>query len=123
METCTQVKYPEYWPIKRNPARPPELRVLNFNTLYDWNTLWYDAVQINPTTVLLIGPPLYDTKDWIQKHCHFQSLGEKLTHSFHELDRVCITVVSTKNNINRLDLITDLSRILSFNVNPTQQDF
>lgn len=123
MEQCTKIKYPDYWNIKRNTPRPIELRVLGFNELYDWDTLWYDAVQINPTTVLLIGPPLYDTKDYIQKHCQFQSNKENLTVVFHELDRVCITVVSTKNNLETIDLITDYSRILHIKVNPTQSDF
>jgi hypothetical protein len=130
MEKCTKIKYPDYWTIKRNTPRPIELRVLGFNELYDWDTLWYDAVQINPTTILLIGPPLYDTKDYINRHCNFvyypdaqRTKFEKLTHVFHEMDRVCITVINVNSFLQSIELVTDFSRIITIPVNPSQADF
>ena len=76
VDICTTAKFPQSWGFRREPARPHHLRIdycngLKFNDNFDWDHIWYDAIQINITTVILIGPPLYDIIDWMKTNGSF----------------------------------------------------
>ena len=102
---CSKVTYRPDWNHRREPIRPIELRVLNFDMLYDWDNIWYDAVQVNPTTVLLIGPPLYNTKEFIINNSYFTCGYNIVPYHFVELDRVCITVLTVENWTNSICMV------------------
>jgi hypothetical protein len=100
------IKYPTEWGFKRIPARQQELWVFDFEKNYDWDNLWYDCIQINPNAILLIGPPLYSTKDWIKNTCKFLDNNNQPLHfNFYEMDRVCITVLDTNIPVNNLRFV------------------
>ena len=101
IDPVTTVKFPPTWPIKREPARPPELRIdycggMKFNDNFDWDNLWYDCVQLNDNQTILIGAPIYGAKDWFKDNAGFgDSDNNLLNYQFYELDRVGYTVVQT----------------------------
>lgn len=96
-------KYPNNWGFQRTPSRPKELWVFDFEKNYDWNNVWYDSIQINYGNILLIGPPLYNTKDYIKNNCKFfDKVGNELAYAFYEMDRVCITVLTTQGFLDEL---------------------
>jgi hypothetical protein len=100
------IKYPKEWGFQRQPARPQELWVFDFEKNYDWDNLWYDCIQINPNSTLLIGPPLYATKDFIKNNCKFlDSNKNQLNYNFYEMDRVCITVLETTSPLEQIYFI------------------
>lgn len=104
-EILSKFSYPKEWNMQRQPARPVELRVLDFDKTYDFDTIWNDAIQINPQTVVLIGPPLYQTTNWLQTNCEFYSnQGEKLSIQVQELDRACITIINTSKIIEAVQV-------------------
>lgn len=101
IDPVTTVKFPTTWPIKREPARPSELRIdycggMKFNDNFDWDNLWYDCVQLNENQTILIGAPIYGAKDWFKDNAGFgDSDNNLLNYQFYELDRVGYTVVQT----------------------------
>lgn len=109
----TTIKYPPAWGFKREPARPQHLRIdycggLTFNDNFDWDNLWYDAIQVNENTIILIGAPLYTTKNWLIQNATFETeIGTKLQFTFAELDRVCYTIISTNENLEKIYLVTN----------------
>lgn len=116
-------KYPASWGFQRIPARPQELWVFDFEKNYDWDNLWYDAVQINQQTILLIGPPLYNTKQYIQQNCKLiDSNNKNLSYSFYEMDRVCITMVNTDAFLDRIYMV-DLNNKHEIIINQTSFEF
>ncbi len=112
IDYCSAVTYPVAWGFKREPSRPMNLRIdycggMKFNDNFDWNNLWYDAIQVNNNTILLIGPPLYDTKAWMQTNVKFRdSLNNDLPFRSLELDRVCYTAISVQSQLNFIDMVT-----------------
>lgn len=120
---CNNIKYPNNWGFKREPARPVKLRIdycggMKFNDNFDWDNLWHDAVQIDDTTVILVGPPLYDTKDWLKKNATFSKsehldIKNMLHVRFAELDRACYTILTTDTPIldSRIYLRTTVGTI------------
>jgi hypothetical protein len=108
MNKLPLVKYPAEWGFKRTPARDKELWVYNFEENYDWDNLWYDAIQVSQNTILLIGPPLYGTGSFIYSNCYFTDNSEqKLEYRINEMDRMCITVVTVSNWTGRITLVTN----------------
>ena len=114
VDNCTIIKYQDAWNFKRVPARPVDLRIdycggMKFNDNFDWNNLWYDAVQVNNNTmVLLIGPPLYATAQWLASNARFQDpQGNILQFKTIELDRVCYTALPVNGYIDWIELITN----------------
>lgn len=106
MDNLNLVKYPDYWNLKRIPARPAHLQVFNFEENYDFDNLWYDAIQVNQETIILIGPPLYNTAQYLNMHCHFEDQCNRLLeYSIQEMDRVCFTVIKTTADIEHLFLV------------------
>lgn len=109
-DTCSIISYPASWNLKREPARPVELRKdyfggMKFNDNFDWNNLWYDAIQLENGPILLIGPPLYDTGIFIRQNCNFLStIGTILPFQIIEMDRACITVINYSNPLNEIIL-------------------
>lgn len=101
-DNCTITRYPDSWGIKREPIRPVELRKdyfhgFKFDDNFDWNNLWYDAVQLDQNNILLIGPPLYGTRDILTNHCRFTTTtGEILQFNCIDMDRAGITVIQTQ---------------------------
>ena len=96
VETLSKFNYPQDWGFRREPTRPAELRVIDFENLYDYHTIWNDAIQVNQNTVLLIGPPLYGTAEWINNNCRIEDQqGNHLYYRVVEMDRACVTVVMT----------------------------
>lgn len=102
-EILSKFCYPDSWGKKREPIRPIDLRVINFEKLYDYDTIWNDAVQINKNRILLIGPPLYDTKDFLIPHCNvFDPTGNDLRCKSQEMDRACVVHVETHDWIDHV---------------------
>ena len=116
-------KFPQQWGFKRTPRRAKELWVFNFEENYDWDNVWYDAVQVNEKTVLLIGPPLYDTADFLHSTCYFTDWSEKkLKYEVREFDRVCVTIVEVSGLIGNLILV-DGKYKYNIKVQPPMLDF
>lgn len=106
LEILSKFIYPSEWQITRKPARPLELRVLDFDKTYDYLTVWNDAVQINQNVVLLIGPPLYATADFLQNSCEFfDDNNNKINVQITEMDRVCITAVRTNRFTSYIKIV------------------
>lgn len=106
MDNLPLIKYPHEWGFKRIPARPQELWVFDFEKNYDWDNLWYDCVQINPNAIILIGPPLYGTKEFIKNSCRFlDDSKQPLNYNFYEMDRVCITVLEPSKDIDVIHFV------------------
>lgn len=105
IDDVSTVKFPTEWNMKREPARPDNLRLdycggMKFDDNFDWHNIWYDCIQLNETQTILIGPPLYDAKDWFIKNAGFADRdGNFLSYQFYDLDRVSYTLVMT----NKID--------------------
>jgi hypothetical protein len=122
-EILSKFSFPTEWGFVREPARPKDLQVLDFDKTYDYHTLWNDAIQIRPDTLLLIGPPLYNAVHWINNSCHFyDELGNKLDWKYSELDRACVTVVSTKTWMQKLIFVTPYNKH-EITINYSSSDF
>ena len=109
VDKCSVIKYPDSWGFKREPARPVTLRRDYFNGMqfdenFDWNNLWYDAVQIAHDCVLLIGPPLYDTKNFLTQNCQFTANNCALSFNCIDMDRAGLTIVHVPGIVNELIL-------------------
>lgn len=107
LDFCNIVKYPTSWGFRREPARPVELRKDYFNGMkfdenFDWDNLWYDAVQINQNCIVLIGPPLYNRRNLIRQHCQFISNGEVDKIQTFDMDRASLTVLDVSNWCNEI---------------------
>ena len=108
VDICTTAKFPQSWGFRREPARPHHLRIdycngLKFNDNFDWDHIWYDAIQINITTVILIGPPLYDIIDWMKTNGSFiLDSGQSCEFNFVILERVCYTIITVPNVVNTI---------------------
>ena len=103
--TCSKTVYQSWWPHNhREPIRPKDLRVLNFDQLFDWQNLWYDAVQVNINTILLVGPPLYQTSQFLKNTCFISANDAIAPYSFHEMDRACVTAVTVSGIVDQLIL-------------------
>jgi len=122
-EQLTKFEYPDAWGFKRTPARPPQLQVLDFDKHYDFDTVWNDAIQVAPDTLLLIGPPLYATAQWLNANCKFMDMqSQELTWQYSEIDRACVIRVTTHGWISQFVLETPFNRHI-FNVNYASNDF
>jgi hypothetical protein len=91
--------------------------------MYDYDSVWNDAVQINPSTLLLIGPPLYATADWLRSSCSLtDASGNVLDWQHREMDRACLTMVRTNDWIDRIN-VRSPSSIDQMVVNHPSSDF
>jgi hypothetical protein len=124
VERLSRVTYPSTWNLRRQPARPQDLWVFDFEKNYDWDTIWNDAIQINLETVLLIGPPLYHHGSWILDSGFLRMPdGSKVVGArIEELDRVCRVVIPVTNPVPFLQL-SDGDRTLSIKVNQPSFEF
>lgn len=110
VDNCTAIKYPTSWNMQREPARPQHLRIdyfggMKFNENFDWHNAWYDVIQVHENAILLIGPPLYDSKNWINTNIgFFDSQNNKLSAQFMELDRVCYTVLTSGFKVDDISM-------------------
>src|SRR3954462_15544854 len=103
VEILSKFNYPDIWNQKREPIRPIELRVIDFEKLYDYDTIWNDAVQMNENTILLIGPPLYNTKNFMQVNCNIEDPnGNRLRCKTTEMDRTCVVNVSVSRWLDHI---------------------
>lgn len=104
-EKLNKILYPENWGFVREPARPVDLRVLDFDKTYDFNTLWNDIIQINQNTILLIGPPLYNTVNFLQNNCKFtDNSGNLLPWRHQAMDRVDYIIIESATYLDRICL-------------------
>jgi hypothetical protein len=95
-EILSKFTYPDQWGFKRTPARPKNLQVLDFDKNYDYDTVWNDAIQVSSDSMLLIGPPLYKTAQWIYDNCKFTDMqGRELSWQYSEIDRACVVRIAT----------------------------
>lgn len=100
IDSCSRIQYQPSWGFKREPSRPVNLRLdycggMKFDDNFDWDNAWYDALQITDNIILLIGPPLYDKKGWINSNIAFiDSNGRKMPCQFMDLDRVSYTALT-----------------------------
>lgn len=110
VDVCSIIKYPDSWGFKREPMRPVELRRDYFNGMkfednFDWDNLWYDAVQVTQNIVLLIGPPLYSTITHLYNQCSIvDSNGNNCPIQYINMDRSSITIVSVNDFVNTLTI-------------------
>lgn len=100
IEKCSVIKYPESWGFKREPIRPIHLREPNpwtkvpFDEMYDWDNLWHDAIQLASNLIVLVGPPLYKDRSFIEQNCTFvTNQNEILKAQCVDLDRVGYTIL------------------------------
>ena len=90
-------KIPESWGVKREPRTPKHIRKdiithgLSYEDIFDWDTLFVDALQLGDGRVLLIGPPLYE----LRKHLNFNDGNQSLDFEILNLDKVSIVLVKT----------------------------
>jgi len=106
-EILSRFIYPREWNQKREPVRPQQLRVLNFDSNYDYDTIWNDAIQVQKDTLLLVGPPLYATASWINENCIFiDNIGRQISWEYSEMDRACVMRLTTHDWIQELFLKT-----------------
>lgn len=103
-ERLSKVTFPEIWGLCRAPTRLVHLRDPNpynnvsFNEVFDWDTLWCDAIQFDQQTIILFGPPLYFTRAIIEHFCQFKtSKGESLQAKCIEKDRICYTIIQVSD--------------------------
>lgn len=103
IDPVSTVVFPPGWGLRREPARPPHLRIdycggMRFDDNFDWDNMFYDAVQLNENQIALIGPPIYGIKEWMANNAGFADRhGNMLPYQFYDLDRVCYTIVQTKS--------------------------
>lgn len=103
IDTLTKFNFQPEWGFKRVPVRPIDLQVLDFEQNYDYDTLWNDIIQINQNTIVIVGPPLYETAGWMQSQCKFyDATGEQLIWQVEEMDRTCMIIVHTLGIIDWL---------------------
>ena len=118
VETCSTVKYQDHWGFRREPARPPHLRIdycgsMRFDDNFDWDNAWYDAVQVHDNLIILIGPPLYDAKNWINTNVSFfDPYGKRLPVQFMEIDRVCYTGLTVSAQLQSITMFSNNSAIV-----------
>ena len=90
-------KIPEAWGVLREPRTPADKRkdVITLgrphDEMFDWDTLFNDALRIDENRVLLIGPPLYELKS----HVNFVEGNTPLKTDFVDRINVGLTVVHT----------------------------
>ena len=107
VEQLNRFIFPEEWNYKRNPARPLDLRVLDFDKLYDWDTVWNDAVQINQNIIVLIGPPLYEFSNYLVDNCGFlDGNSSAMPFRIEHLDRAAMTIINTSTFLDNIRLST-----------------
>lgn len=118
VETCSTVKYQDHWGFRREPARPPHLRIdycggMRFDDNFDWDNAWYDAIQVHDNLIVLIGPPLYDAKNWINTNVSFfDPYGKRLPVQFMEIDRVCYTGLTVGAQLQSITMFSNNSAIV-----------
>lgn len=123
IDDVSTVKFPTEWNMKREPARPVNLRIdycggMKFNDNFDWHNMWYDCIQLNDTQTILIGPPLYDAKDWFINNAGFADRnGNFLNYQFYDLDRVSYTLVMTNQVDTDIVLLSKDSQPVPIAVN------
>jgi len=126
VDTCNVIKYPAGWGFKREPIRPVELRRdyfngMKFNDNFDWNNLWYDAVQLDSNNVLLIGPPLYGTSKHILNNCQFVSNQTNCKVQCIDIDRAGVTLVQVPEFTNSIQMRS--SEVTTIPVNQCDNSF
>lgn len=124
VERLSRFVYPEEWKVKRTPVRPKDLWVFDFEKNYDWDTLWNDAIRVNDSTVLLIGPPLYQHAEWLTTtHPFYAGSGMRMLDArVQELDRACLTTVTVENHVDELFLYGNTSQT-TIKINQPSWDF
>ena len=60
-----------------------------FDSMYDFDTLFNDAIYIGDGKLILVGPPLYEIKSRIR----FTDGSKELKPQYMEMDRACTTVI------------------------------
>ena len=91
----TITRIPKEWGVLREPRTPKHLRKdimthgYTYDEIFDWDTLFNDALDIGHGRTLLIGSPLYELKQLIK----FEVDGKPVRHSFHDLTNVTLTLV------------------------------
>ena len=123
VDLLAKFEYPLEWKMQRVPARPVELQVLDFDKTYDYRTLWNDAVQIQLDTVVLIGPPLYHTHDFLQSSCQFLDSTQRILNwQYVPMDRAAYLVIKTHKHEDFLILRSPVGEY-KFAVNQPSTEF
>lgn len=116
------ITIPKSWGVHREPRTPKQYRSkiltlgIPYNDLFDWYTLFNEALDIGYGRVLLIGPPLYELKRLI----NFTHKGNKLNHIHVDLTNVTLTLVETEEKEFTLSHPTEDIQI---KVSPLCNDF
>lgn len=127
-DSCSITKFPREWGFRREPRRPIELRRdyfggMKFNDNFDWDNIWYDAVQIAPQAILLIGPPLYGAANSIASLVQITDpQGNLLNGSFIEMDRACLTVINSTQTVDHIKMLSNTGEVI-IKVNQASSEF
>lgn len=82
---------------------------MRFNDNYDWDNIWYDAVQVSADTLLLIGPPMNNTAQLIANKIGITDAdGNLLQGRFIPMDRAQLTVIQTPRWLDRVNMISEV---------------
>lgn len=124
VEKLNRCTFPDSWGFKRLTRRPKELQIYDFDKYYDWDTLFADAVQINDTTVILIGPPLYEVGEWFKEECQFKDhLGKNLNFNVVHQAKACRIEVTVQDyTLQDLTLVTPRGNA-TIKLTPINMDF
>jgi hypothetical protein len=110
VDYLNKFSFPDIWNMKRVPVRPLELQVMDFAKNYDYNTVWVDAIQLNPNTIHLIGPPLYSAAKFLGDNCFFyDEQGRRLGGQVKEMDRTAVLALRTQEINSSITLATPYS--------------
>ena len=121
VDYCNIIRFPTEWNMRREPMRPVELRKdyfngMKFNENFDWDNLWYDAVQLHQSCIVLIGPPLYHTSNQLPTKCKFTDDNNvALSFRSFEMDRAGMTAINTTGWVNNLKMISNTETVIPVN--------
>jgi len=98
MNNIEMIHIPDSWGIKREAPTPMEFRdkILvsgskrTYDEIFDWTTLYVEAIRVNPDQVVLVGPPLFNLKPYIK----FRGAS----HRIIDYRKTSLTVVESKED-------------------------
>jgi hypothetical protein len=105
---------------RREPTRPREFRGENFDRDFDSNTLFYDAVQVNPSKVALFAPPFFNLAREVATTTFISGAGTCKARTRH-LDRHAQLWLDIAENAGPIQALGDLGSF-TFPVSPNDAE-
>src|SRR5260370_41544197 len=63
----------DFTDARRDPTRPPKFRDENFDRQFDATTLFYDAVGVGDSRIVLLAPPFFNLAGRVAATSFFQT--------------------------------------------------